>query len=248
MPASTPGWAGSCWLQWWSIVVRAPTGQVGLGARRWRRSGVGGSEGLLGESELRNGTQYRNGGSASSSCRPRSERGGWAGSVARRARVIDRGLGALAACGLTGGTSVRIAPTAPFRMVLVAGVAPSLLFLAFLSLLSLCPSRGGEKGRVTVGGTAFHEARPEEVGRRSVTARLEEKGKHMGHPVRARRDVPSRSPRKVALRGKQKTHVPRAVTSCSHGKTFLWLVSSQLARKCLRYMHDRYTKIMHPSV
>ena len=149
VPASSPGWAGSCWLQWWTVVVRTPTGQVGLGTRRRRRCGAGGSEGLLGESEGRNGRQYRNGGSASSSCRPRSERGGRAGPAARRARVVDRGLGALVASGLPGGTRVRMAPTATFPMVLLVRIAPS---GPSLLLLSPLPFVRAAAGKVAGGG------------------------------------------------------------------------------------------------
>ncbi|KAH9377316.1 hypothetical protein HPB48_003415 [Haemaphysalis longicornis] len=130
----------------WSIVDGTPTGQVGLGARRWRQCGAGGSKGLRGEPEGRNGRQWRTGSSASSGCTPRSERGGRAGPVARRAREVDRGrnagsvraLGrdALSGCSYGCVREARQCPKSP-------GSSP---FTPVYLLLLLRPSSGGEKG------------------------------------------------------------------------------------------------------
>lgn len=131
------------------------------------RSGVGGSEGLLGESERRNGTQYRNGGSASSSCRPRSERGGRAGSVARRARVR-----VLAACGHTGGTRVRSGSYSERSESCPSSESPILSFwLPFYLFRPLSEPRRGE-WPAAKDGAAFRMDRPGSVDRPGANVSL----------------------------------------------------------------------------
>lgn len=131
-----------------AVVDRRPDaeGPGGLGTRRRRRCGAGGSEGLLGESEGRNGRQYRNGDPASSSCSPRTKRGGRAGPAARQARVVGRGLEASVASGLPVGTRVRMAPTATFPIELVDGMPCPPPRLLFYLLHPLSEPRRGKGG------------------------------------------------------------------------------------------------------